>query len=106
MTNRNDPSDPLRVIQTDSAPVGACRKTGHFEPPLTLNIRADGNKTERRSTNRMDAMTLDVMVEKAHAAEHAGFDGIALMDHLVASLTELWERCPVAKGKYVRLAAE
>ncbi len=30
----------------------------------------------------------------------------ALMDHLVASLTELWERCPVAKGQYVRLAAE
>ena len=29
-----------------------------------------------------------------------------LMDHLVASLTELWERCPVAKGHYVRLAAE
>jgi 5-aminolevulinate synthase len=30
----------------------------------------------------------------------------ALMDHLVNSLTELWERCPVAKGQYVRLAAE
>ena len=29
-----------------------------------------------------------------------------LMDHLVASLTELWERCPVAKGQYVKLAAE
>lgn len=29
-----------------------------------------------------------------------------LMDHLVASLTQLWERCPVAKGTYVRLAAE
>ncbi|MDX2288925.1 MAG: aminotransferase class I/II-fold pyridoxal phosphate-dependent enzyme, partial [Hyphomicrobiaceae bacterium] len=30
----------------------------------------------------------------------------AHMDHLVASLTSLWERCPVAKGHYVRLAAE
>jgi len=30
----------------------------------------------------------------------------ALMDHLVNSLTELWERCPVAKDQYVRLAAE
>ncbi|MBL8566528.1 MAG: 5-aminolevulinate synthase [Hyphomicrobiaceae bacterium] len=30
----------------------------------------------------------------------------AQMDHLVASLKELWERCPVAKGQYVRLAAE
>lgn len=30
----------------------------------------------------------------------------AQMDHLVASLKELWERCPVAKGEYVRLAAE
>lgn len=30
----------------------------------------------------------------------------ALMDHLVASLTKLWERCPVAKGEYVKLAAE
>lgn len=29
-------------------------------------------------------MTLDVMVDKARAAETAGFDGIALMDHLVA----------------------
>jgi len=28
------------------------------------------------------------------------------MDHLVASLTSLWERCPVAKDTYVRLAAE
>ena len=30
----------------------------------------------------------------------------AHMDHLVASLRELWQRCPVAKGEYVRLAAE
>ncbi|KUO65458.1 MAG: 5-aminolevulinate synthase [Alphaproteobacteria bacterium BRH_c36] len=30
----------------------------------------------------------------------------AVMDHLVASLGELWERCPVAKGHYVKLAAE
>ena len=30
----------------------------------------------------------------------------ALMDHLVNSLTQLWERCPVAKDQYVRLAAE
>ncbi|MBU1211883.1 MAG: aminotransferase class I/II-fold pyridoxal phosphate-dependent enzyme, partial [Alphaproteobacteria bacterium] len=30
----------------------------------------------------------------------------ALMDHLVASLGELWQRCPVAKGHYVKLAAE
>ena len=29
-------------------------------------------------------MTLDVIVEKAQAAERAGFDGVALMDHLVA----------------------
>ena len=28
------------------------------------------------------------------------------MDYLVRALTELWERCPVAKGEYVRLAAE
>ena len=28
------------------------------------------------------------------------------MDHLVNALTELWERCPVAHGQYVRLAAE
>lgn len=28
------------------------------------------------------------------------------MDYLVNALTELWERCPVAKDKYVRLAAE
>jgi len=28
------------------------------------------------------------------------------MDHLVASLRTLWERCPVAKDTYVRLAAE
>ncbi len=28
------------------------------------------------------------------------------MDYLVKSLTELWERCPVAKDQYVRLAAE
>ncbi|MEM1371290.1 MAG: 5-aminolevulinate synthase, partial [Pseudomonadota bacterium] len=28
------------------------------------------------------------------------------MDHLVDSLTSLWERCPVAKDQYVRLAAE
>ena len=28
------------------------------------------------------------------------------MDHLVASLGQLWQRCPVAKGKFVRLAAE
>ncbi|MGD9785138.1 MAG: 5-aminolevulinate synthase [Hyphomicrobiaceae bacterium] len=30
----------------------------------------------------------------------------AQMDHLVKALTELWERCPVAHGQYVRLAAE
>ncbi len=30
----------------------------------------------------------------------------ALMDHLVDSLSELWERCPVASGHYVKLAAE
>ena len=30
----------------------------------------------------------------------------AQMDHLVASLSELWERCPVSKDKYVKLAAE
>ncbi|MDX2264190.1 MAG: 5-aminolevulinate synthase [Hyphomicrobiales bacterium] len=30
----------------------------------------------------------------------------AQMDHLVASLTELWQACPVANGHYVRLAAE
>ncbi|MEM7288175.1 MAG: LLM class flavin-dependent oxidoreductase [Actinomycetota bacterium] len=29
-------------------------------------------------------MTLDVIVEKARVAEDAGFDGIALMDHLIA----------------------
>ena len=29
-------------------------------------------------------MTLDVIVDKARVAERAGFDGIALMDHLVA----------------------
>ena len=29
-------------------------------------------------------MTLDVIVDKARDAERAGFDGIALMDHLVA----------------------
>ncbi|MCB1514244.1 MAG: 5-aminolevulinate synthase [Hyphomicrobiaceae bacterium] len=28
------------------------------------------------------------------------------MDYLVKALTELWERCPVAKDTYVRLAAE
>jgi hypothetical protein len=28
------------------------------------------------------------------------------MDHLVRSLTELWEACPLAKGQIVRLAAE
>jgi 5-aminolevulinate synthase len=28
------------------------------------------------------------------------------MDYLVNALTELWERCPVAKDTYVRLAAE
>jgi 5-aminolevulinate synthase len=28
------------------------------------------------------------------------------MDHLVRSLTELWEACPLAKGQVVRLAAE
>ena len=30
----------------------------------------------------------------------------AQMDHLVSSLTELWEACPVSKGQTVRLAAE
>ncbi len=30
----------------------------------------------------------------------------AQMDHLVDALSELWERCPVAHGQYVRLAAE
>jgi 5-aminolevulinate synthase len=30
----------------------------------------------------------------------------ALMDHLVESLKDLWEQCPVAAGHYVRLAAE
>jgi len=29
-------TDPLRVIQTEHAPTGACRKTGTFEPALTL----------------------------------------------------------------------
>ncbi|MEL7049510.1 MAG: 5-aminolevulinate synthase, partial [Pseudomonadota bacterium] len=33
-----------------------------------------------------------------HSDEH--------MDHLVNALTALWERCPVAKDTYVRLAAE
>ena len=28
------------------------------------------------------------------------------MDHLVTALTELWEACPVSKGRTVRLAAE
>jgi 5-aminolevulinate synthase len=28
------------------------------------------------------------------------------MDHLLSSLSKLWQRCPVAKGEYVRLAAE
>ncbi|MFV0368096.1 MAG: 5-aminolevulinate synthase [Hyphomicrobiaceae bacterium] len=28
------------------------------------------------------------------------------MDYLVNALTELWERCPVAKGEFVKLAAE
>ena len=30
----------------------------------------------------------------------------AQMAHLIASLQELWARCPVANGQYVRLAAE
>jgi len=30
----------------------------------------------------------------------------AHIDHLVASLSELWNACPVAKGEYVKLAAE
>jgi 5-aminolevulinate synthase len=30
----------------------------------------------------------------------------AQMSHLIASLQELWARCPVANGQYVRLAAE
>lgn len=30
----------------------------------------------------------------------------AQVDHLVSALTELWQACPVAKGQYVRLAAE
>jgi 5-aminolevulinate synthase len=30
----------------------------------------------------------------------------AQMDYLIASLEELWARCPVANGQYVRLAAE
>ncbi|MEQ8823681.1 MAG: 5-aminolevulinate synthase [Filomicrobium sp.] len=30
----------------------------------------------------------------------------ALMDHLVSALTQLWERCPVAQGQYVKIAAE
>jgi 5-aminolevulinate synthase len=30
----------------------------------------------------------------------------AQMDHLVASLSELWAACPVANGQYVKLAAE
>jgi hypothetical protein len=28
------------------------------------------------------------------------------MDHLVHSLTELWEACPLSRGETVRLAAE
>ena len=31
-----DSNDPLRVIPTDAPPIGACRKTGDFVPPLTL----------------------------------------------------------------------
>jgi 5-aminolevulinate synthase len=30
----------------------------------------------------------------------------AQMDYLIAALEELWARCPVANGQYVRLAAE
>ena len=30
----------------------------------------------------------------------------AQVDHLVQSLTELWQACPLAKGHTVRLAAE
>jgi 2-oxoglutarate ferredoxin oxidoreductase subunit beta len=33
--------DALRVIPTDNAPVGACRKTGTFEPALTLTGEHD-----------------------------------------------------------------
>ena len=36
-----DPNDPLRVIQTDRPPTGACRKTGDFAPPLTLIAEHD-----------------------------------------------------------------
>jgi 5-aminolevulinate synthase len=28
------------------------------------------------------------------------------MDHLVNSLTELWQACPLSRGEVVRLAAE
>ena len=31
--------------------------------------------------------------------------GPAEMDHLVGALTELWNACPVADGKFVKLAA-
>jgi 5-aminolevulinate synthase len=30
----------------------------------------------------------------------------AQVEQLVTALTELWQACPVAKGEYVRLAAE
>jgi 5-aminolevulinate synthase len=30
----------------------------------------------------------------------------AQMDYLIQALEELWARCPVANGQYVRLAAE
>ncbi len=33
--------DPLRVIPSDRPPVGACRKTGSFEPALTLIAEHD-----------------------------------------------------------------
>ena len=36
MSDRSNEMDPLRVIPTDEAPVGACRKKGSFQPALTL----------------------------------------------------------------------
>ncbi|MFP8875803.1 MAG: hypothetical protein VCB99_02575, partial [Myxococcota bacterium] len=36
MSDRTNEVEPLRVIPTDEKPVGACRKTGSFQPALTL----------------------------------------------------------------------
>jgi Protein of unknown function (DUF1631) len=59
------PKIRISVVRRSDEPTAPSEKSApapEVEPPITLNIRADGNKTERRSTNRMDAMTLDVMV--------------------------------------------